>query len=190
MPRCFYCTPLPPSVGDALAVFADQHLRSWLLGWRLTTIAAEDLHLTLRFFAEAEGERLSALERGAALLAARAEPVELASGRLACWPGLRQARVVVMLLEGGEALGTLASRAEDLAHELGFAPERRPFRAHLTLARVREAGVAPRRPPPVPPSLRFRAESLALWETLPPGGARRYRERLRLPLSGSRPASA
>ncbi len=43
-------------------------------------------------------------------------------------------------------MGGLAGRIESAARELGFAPEDRPFRAHLTLARAQRgtrAGVPP-----------------------------------------------
>ncbi|MDW8479344.1 MAG: RNA 2',3'-cyclic phosphodiesterase [Xanthomonadales bacterium] len=184
MARSFWCLPPPAAVAAALADFAAARLPEWLPGWRLDRIAAEDLHLTLRFLGEPAPGVERALAERLPHLAASAGALALSVSRLALWPGLRAARVVVLRVLGGEALAGLAARAEEAARSAGLEPERRPFRGHLTLARVRGPGPPPAAPPPVPPALAFRAEALAWWESVPQAG-RRYRERLRLPLSGA-----
>jgi 2'-5' RNA ligase len=41
-------------------------------------------------------------------------------------------------MEGAEPLGSMASRLEAALQPLGFEPEGRPFKPHLTLARVKD----------------------------------------------------
>ncbi|GIX33918.1 MAG: hypothetical protein KatS3mg125_1874 [Lysobacterales bacterium] len=184
MPRCFFCVPIAAEAARPLAAFAESEFPRWLTGWRLSLIGEADLHLTLRFFPEAEGERLPALEQALPMLAETTAPLALRAERVAIWPTVRQARVVVALIEGGEALAPVASAAEAIARHLGYDAEQRPFRAHLTLARVRAPGALPRASPPRPPPIAIAAQAVALWESLPSGSARRYRERLRAAFSG------
>lgn len=184
MPRCFFCVPIAAEAARPLAAYADSELPRWLTGWRLRLMAEADFHLTLRFFPKAEGERLPALEQALPMLAKTVPPLALGVERVAIWPTLRQARVVVALIAGGEALAPVASAAEALARRLGYEAEQRPFRAHLTLARVRAPGPIPRSSPPSPPAIAIAAQAVALWESLPSGSARRYRERLRAAFSG------
>ena len=54
------------------------------------------------------------------------------------FPNPRRARVAwVGLQEGAEAATHLAARLESALRPLGFSPERRPWRAHVTLGRFR-----------------------------------------------------
>ncbi len=112
MPRCFFCVPIAAEAARPLAAFAESEFPRWLTGWRLSLIGEADLHLTLRFFPEAEGERLPALEQALPMLAETTAPLALRAERVAIWPTVRQARVVVALIEGGEALAPVASAAE------------------------------------------------------------------------------
>ena len=60
------------------------------------------------------------------------------------FPSPRRPRAIWLgVTEGAQALTALAERAEQAAVALGFAPEKRPFQAHLTLGRVK----APTAPP-------------------------------------------
>ena len=62
---------------------------------------------------------------------------------LGTFPNARNPRVIWAGVSGDiDALSDLHSRAERVATDLGWAPERRPFRPHLTLGRVRDQASA------------------------------------------------
>lgn len=130
-------------------------------GLRWTT--RDQWHLTLRFLGEVDdpGRVVSALEGMEAL-----EPPEVVLG-----PGVRRwgSRVLVVPAAG---LGDLAAAVVAVTAGIGRPPERRPFRGHLTVARIRPGH--PR--PPVPSTTldaRFRATTVDLVESrLSPTGAR------------------
>jgi 2'-5' RNA ligase len=96
------------------------------------------LHLTLQFLGQVPDAQ--AAEIGAQLVpvAARHPAIELAAAGLGAFPTLRRARVVWAGLTGGVAeLAALAREVGTALEPLGFVPEARPFRAHVTLGRVR-----------------------------------------------------
>jgi 2'-5' RNA ligase len=93
------------------------------------------MHLTLRFLGEVEDEALPLLQRELAAL----EPVDvqLALGAAGSFGAARSTRVAWLAIEGDrDGLAALARRVERAVVAAGAPPEPRPFRPHLTLARV------------------------------------------------------
>ena len=148
-----------------------------LVAWRpradgLRPVAPEALHVTLAFLgARDEGD----VARIAPVLERVARPVSELSLGQALW--LPQRRPRVLAVELGDADGALGAMQAELAaglqEAIGWTPEKRPFLAHVTVARVR-AGAG--RPPPVddPPAAgEFGATALTLFRSLlSPRGAR------------------
>lgn len=98
----------------------------------------ETWHLTLSFLGEWPADRAAPLiERLSAAI--ESEPLRLVPGPLAGFPDLRRPRVLFVQMEGGGQLAALAAQvrgAVDQAWPEG-PQDRRPFRPHLTLARIR-----------------------------------------------------
>ncbi len=100
-------------------------------------VPPENWHLTLRFLGsvdEVTYERfvaaLDSMDLGRVL--------DLRLSALGAFPNPRRATVLWAGLSGGEEeLAALAELAEEAAQEAGLEPEERPFRAHLTLSRIR-----------------------------------------------------
>lgn len=112
-------------------------LRSVAPGIRWTDPA--NLHLTLAFLGELEGERLSAVMEATAAAARLAHPFRLVVGQSGYF-GPRWSPRVIWAGVGGETAKLLAAQ-EALARELeqrGFSRDERPFAPHLTLARLKE----------------------------------------------------
>jgi 2'-5' RNA ligase len=101
-------------------------------------VAAPQLHLTLRFIGEiddAVGARL--VEALAPALSVPSFP--LALGRPGVFPGPGRPRVIwIGLADGIEGASASRDAIEKRLRELGLPQEERPFRAHLTIGRVRE----------------------------------------------------
>ena len=134
--RLFVAIELPAEVRQALLRVQDDLRRAG--ADRLRWVRPEGVHLTLKFLGEVAAERVDAVE---AALRSAIEPFELRL-RLATLGGFGGARlrVVWVGLEGDvEPLAALAEQIERALTPLGFPRERRPFAAHLTLARVPDA---------------------------------------------------
>jgi 2'-5' RNA ligase len=102
-----------------------------------------NVHVTLKFLGSVEAGRVG--EISAALTEAlRGAPAFEAtvSGVGTFPPNPRRARVVWMGLSGGvEEMKELARRVEDAMAGLGFEKEKRPFKSHLTIGRVRRGAM-------------------------------------------------
>ena len=104
--------------------------------WRW--IPSRNYHITLKFLGEVEEQSLPRLVDAASRAAKACSPFELSFERFGAFPSISRPRVLFYAAgRGSEDLASLAGRVEDELVPLGFERERRRFRAHLTLARVR-----------------------------------------------------
>ena len=98
----------------------------------------ENIHLTLKFLGEVTPAREGAIREAMAEAVAGVAPFTLRAGGCGAFPGGRNPRVLwVGLGAGGPEAAALASRLETACAARGFPGEGRPFKAHLTLGRVR-----------------------------------------------------
>jgi 2'-5' RNA ligase len=100
-------------------------------------VREESLHVTLHFLGDIDRARVPDLVRGVALETAGVEPFRLGLGAAQLFPSERRPRVVALALEPLPPLEALAGAVGRGAAAAGFALEERPFRAHLTLGRVK-----------------------------------------------------
>jgi 2'-5' RNA ligase len=134
--RAFVALDLPADIVDHVS-----GLQSGLRarGLRLRWVRPQNVHLTLKFLGDIPEAAVA--EMGLALRRASrgSAPLALTVQGLGVFPGIRRARVLWVGLGGQvEALQSLYSRIEDEFAGLGLAREKRGFKAHLTLARMKE----------------------------------------------------
>jgi len=97
------------------------------------------IHLTLKFLGNISTDKISGITGAIETAAQGVSPLYLELKGLGAFPNLRRVQVVWVGLSGELArLGELQRRIESNLAPLGFAPESRPFKPHLTLARLRE----------------------------------------------------
>ncbi len=96
------------------------------------------IHLTLKFLGDVSVDRISEISRVMTEAAREIPPFHLETQSLGAFPNLKRVQVVWLGL-GGELdkLSQLQQQIETGLSRLGFAPEARAFKAHLTLARLR-----------------------------------------------------
>ena len=147
--RLFIATALPPPVCQALTT-----LRSPTFDARWTP--PEQFHLTLAFLGATAEERVAALTD--TLDTVRASPFRMRLHGLGVFPSHAKPRVLVVHLLPKAALLQLHERIQLALAELGFPSERRRFRPHVTLARLKH---------PQPAAVRRYLETTTL-PSLPP----------------------
>ncbi len=133
--RLFLAVDLTPEVRHGLAAFLADELAGSPLPGR--SADPRSWHITLRYLGPVTVEQA---ERFVGDLAEhlRREPFTLGFGGLGAFP--RPTRASVLWLDvarGADALAELADEAEHAAQASGLEPEERPYRPHLTLARLR-----------------------------------------------------
>lgn len=161
---------------------------------RVTSAAARwvpphNLHLTLKFLGQVSEELLDPLVRALAPRVAGQSPFDVEIGEVGAFPSARSARVLWVGVAGGAAqLARLARGVEGAAASVGLPRDHRPYRGHMTVARLREPARVPiervERPSPVAIHVR---EIVLFRSDLGRGGAR-YQALARLPLGEGRGA--
>ena len=166
--RLFVALDLPGAARAALVRFRDAAADAAV--WR--PLAEESFHVTLAFLGHRPEEDV---ERVAGVLG---ELAPWSAPELALADGLllppRRARVLtVALADANGALGPLqASVSAALAAAGLYQPEARPFRPHVTVARLRPGAHAPRALDVQPEPLSFTAGAVTLYRSrLGRGGA-------------------
>jgi len=96
------------------------------------------LHLTLKFLGDQTDERAEELRPVLETVAGRHRALSMTLGGIGAFPNFRRARVVWLGVGQDPRLELLHHDVEVACEALKFEVEGRPFRPHLTLARVRE----------------------------------------------------
>jgi len=185
--RLFFAIELGDELLDVLEETATvQRAEAPELAW----LGRDQRHLTLKFLGDVEETEVAKLAVAADRAAARHAPLEMTIREIGAFPNFRRARVVWMGVQQDTQLELLHHDLEQACEQEGFEVEGRPFRPHVTLARVRAALPADRLRglARVARSVRTRAtvrvERITLFEsTLAPSGAR-YRRVHAAPLGG------
>ncbi len=133
--RSFIAVKIPPDSAEEMSA-AQQRLRA--ADASVKWVDPKGLHITLKFLGSVERERLTDVWRSAeqALNGSRAFTMRFQG--VGAFPTLSRPRVIwAGVAEGAEELADLAARVEAACEKHGFERERRPFRGHVTLGRVR-----------------------------------------------------
>jgi 2'-5' RNA ligase len=134
--RCFVAVDVPGEVRTRVAALV-QRLRHSApkadVRW-----SVENLHLTLKFMGEVPDPRVPDVTRALGEVAARHARLALEAAGTGGFPSASRPRVVYVGIRGqADALARLAGAVDGALETLGFPGERRAFRAHLTVGRVR-----------------------------------------------------
>jgi 2'-5' RNA ligase len=132
--RLFLAINLPTDVRETLwEVAAPLRTARYPVRW----VAAEAIHLTLKFLGDVDDMREDEIAAGVAAAVVGAKPFPLPVGGFGAFPSAQRPRVVWAGLEPVPSLELLQHRVEQEMERLGFPTEGRPFHPHLTLGRVK-----------------------------------------------------
>lgn len=176
---------LAGSVGGLWGAGAPQELRVY---------PARDFHMTLCFLGDLSAEACAALGDALAPSFANLRPPHLRVEGMGAFPNWNAPRVLwagVRNGDGGEFPSALYGAARAAARTVGWAlraeEESRPFRAHVTLARIRQRRTGPRFCAPAgfrerECRLVWEPRAVHLLESCPGNPERRYRSLLSIEL--------
>jgi 2'-5' RNA ligase len=192
--RLFVAAWLPPEAADEAAEVVER-LRAG--GAEARWVPPGNLHVTLRFLGDVDGETAAAVADALPEVVRGFAPFPLRLAGLGTFPPRGEPRVAWIGVDAGaEELGRLAVRTERALLQAGVlsSPEPRPFRAHVTIGRpLRPGGLG--RWQGLLGDTAFRGGTHVLREVrlvesrLSPRGAE-YAPVARFPLDGERPAGA
>jgi RNA 2',3'-cyclic 3'-phosphodiesterase len=104
------------------------------VGW----VRAEGIHLTLKFLGNVAPGLIEEIKPALARTASQTGPIRIEPTGCGAFPTIKSPRVIWVGLRGQIGLlAELERRVEAAVVPLGFKPEDRPFKPHLTLGRVK-----------------------------------------------------
>jgi RNA 2',3'-cyclic 3'-phosphodiesterase len=175
--RAFIAIELPVTIREALAR-EQARFRAVCPDARWTRPGG--VHLTLKFLGDISAEQEAQVKKALGQME-RFEKFTLRAQGLGFFPDARRPRVFWAGLEAPPNLARLAAQVESSLAPLGFPPESRPFKPHLTLARFKVPSPQPKLESLVavqdnPLLGSFEVSEFSLWESrLLPGGAEYYK---------------
>ncbi|HET9251093.1 MAG TPA: RNA 2',3'-cyclic phosphodiesterase [Candidatus Eisenbacteria bacterium] len=136
MTRTFVALLLPPAWIEYLGAVTER-LREGTSG--MSWVKSGNIHVTVRFLGDLGDSGVKRASDGILRTAASLEAPVARLGGLGAFPSLTRPRVLWMgLSEGEEAVRAAGNALVDGLRLAGFGPPEKPFRPHMTLARVRE----------------------------------------------------
>jgi 2'-5' RNA ligase len=187
--RLFVGVAIDDNVRGAAATAARELQRRLDGRVRATWIAAEKMHLTVRFIGHVEDSRVPDLLQALAPPLAIA-PFDIHLGKCGAFPRTGLPRVLwIDLRDGLPSLQAMHDELNRRLRPLGFAPEERPFNAHLTLARVKDVPRESIRATRdalaavLVPAVRGRIDHATVFESRPSPRGSSYAQLLEIPLT-------
>lgn len=130
----------PPEEILATASRLQEKLKRELTG-KVSWTRPHGNHLTLKFFGDISQNDVANICNAVRQRAAAVPPILLTVREMGVFPNPQKARVLWLGTEGEvEKLAQLQKQLEDDFARIGFPQETRPFRAHLTLGRIKFPG--------------------------------------------------
>jgi 2'-5' RNA ligase len=133
--RAFIAIELPPQVRTVLArVQSALKAHDLKLKW----VRPENIHLTLKFLGDVPTAQVDTIYEHCRDACGTVSPLDLTAQGLGVFPGLRRPRVLWAGVGGAtNALAALQAGIEQGLATCDHRPDRKAFRAHLTLARIK-----------------------------------------------------
>jgi RNA 2',3'-cyclic 3'-phosphodiesterase len=133
--RLFLAINFPADVRTALWEAVQPLTRK---GYPVKWVGADQLHLSLKFLGDVEADQLEDLKAASARAAQGTRPLTLTVGEggFGVFPDYQRPRVLWAAVTAEPALEILQHQVEREFAPLGFPPEGRPFRPHVTLGRA------------------------------------------------------
>ncbi|MBN2024022.1 MAG: RNA 2',3'-cyclic phosphodiesterase [Pirellulales bacterium] len=136
--RAFVAIETTPAVKSAIGGLIET-LRS--VGTDVKWVEPHNLHLTVKFLGDVTLTETARVCQAVARAAAEVEPFALEIVGVGAFPNAARPRTLWLGARcDGPAMIALHKQVENRLQKLGFRKDGRPFRAHLTLGRVRRAG--------------------------------------------------
>ena len=133
MIRAFVGVSIDPKMTQKISEVQSQLKRSLTdIRW----VVQENLHFTIKFLGAVEEEKITSIIKAVGRAVRPAQPFSLTAGGIGVFPDIRKPRVLWVGLEA-QGLQMLSQEVEAALEPLGFAPEKRGFKPHLTIGRWR-----------------------------------------------------
>jgi 2'-5' RNA ligase len=133
--RSFIAIELPGTLNTELTQVAET-FQEKLIGMPIRWVPVPNIHLTLKFLGDVSEKYIPMINKILLAEAMNHKQFEISVGGFGVFPNFSRPRVIWVGIEAPEELHHLYRRIEIETARLGYAPDKRKFDPHLTLARV------------------------------------------------------
>lgn len=102
-------------------------------------VEIENMHLTLKFLGDTDENLVDEIEKTIKESTKNAHPFEIILKNLGVFPNQNYIKIAWIGVENIETLKKITETIDTKLKNLGFEKEKRPFSAHLTIARIKSA---------------------------------------------------
>ena len=133
--RTFIAFDLPD---DILEIIGETQKKLNKNGLRLKWLPVSNIHLTIKFIGDMPINRVENVTEMMAVSAGNFGPISIFARSMGVFPGLRRPNVLWLGIDGAlDRLVTFQQALDTNLASIGLPPEKRPFRGHLTIGRVK-----------------------------------------------------
>ncbi len=133
--RAFIAFELPESVASTIGGVQKDIKSS---GVKIRWVKPGNIHLTLKFLGDIKSEDLEKVETAIKESARGVSKINLLAKGMGLFPGIKKPRVMWLGVGGQlESLFKLQSTLDENLEKSGFPRDKRPFKGHLTLGRIK-----------------------------------------------------
>jgi 2'-5' RNA ligase len=133
--RTFIAFPLPESVLTKISMIQER-LKQY--NWKVRWVPLSNIHLTLSFLGDIDILQKQRIENTLSPLLASQMPFQLRTGNLGVFPNPRRPNVIWLgMLGDTQKLIQFQKKVQLSLEPLGFPVDKRPFKPHLTIGRVK-----------------------------------------------------
>ncbi len=134
--RAFIAIKLPDRILESIREI-QKELKN--RGIKLKWVKPESIHLTLKFLGDIPCDRIDSIETAISVSAEGLRPISLFAGSIGVFPNLRRPRVLWIGIDGEiDILAGFQKKLDENLAQLGFIAEKRSYKGHLTIGRVRK----------------------------------------------------
>lgn len=133
--RTFIAIEIPEPIKKSIAKIQDELIRE---GAHIAWVKPQKIHITLKFLGAVEEKLIDNMATALTEIAHQTRPFVVQVHGIGAFPNLKRPKVIwIGAVSENKALENLASTIDAQFNQFGFEKEMRPFRAHLTLGRVK-----------------------------------------------------
>jgi 2'-5' RNA ligase len=133
--RAFIAIEMSSEIQNGLDELSSQ-LKGQLQGVPVRWVPVKNIHLTMKFLGNVSPANIEVMKRILQVEASKHEMFEISVGELGAFPSIRRPRVAWVKVQAPTELSALQRGIEDETSRLGYSPEKREFKPHLTLGRI------------------------------------------------------
>ncbi len=134
--RTFIAVEIPEKIISSIAR-VQEGIKNY--GFKIRWVRPESIHLTLKFLGNIEAADTENVGRAVFRASKEYTPLSLQVKGIGVFPGIKRPRVVWVGITGQlETLVGLQKTLDKNLEAIGFPKEKRPFKGHLTLGRIKK----------------------------------------------------